>query len=310
VRLASQALLLGLGLGLGLGWPCCGAAALASAAAAASLPALDGAMRAWRDHHEPRLGVEHDYGPFVFVREDGVVDGLSIDMLRLLQARTGLRLRPLPAQPLSALLAAARRHELDLLSSLRPTPERALFLDFTQPYVSVPAVLVGRAGDAPRPLSALAGRPVAVGQGYAVEAVMRQRHPQVQWQAVPDDLVALQGVVAGRYSAAVLDAASMAFIVRRHGLQGLALQSQVGFDYTLSFAVRRDWPQLTMLLNAGIQSLSQAERQAVLARWLPAADPVPARAPTLTRLALGLLLLAVLLALLPSWRRWRAGPRA
>lgn len=269
---------------------------------------LTPAQRQWVDGHQPRLGAERDYGPFVFEAPGDLPQGLSIDLLRLVQDRTGLRVLPQPAGPLHRLLDAARAGQLDLLTSLRPTPERAAFLLFTQPYVSVPAVLVRRAGAAALGLAALSGRPVAVGQGYAVEAVMRQRYPQVAWQAVPDDVAALEGLAAGRFEAAVADAASVAYIVRTRGLQGeRALQAgdQVGFDYTLSFAVRRDWPELVAILDAGIRAVDPRERQAVLDRWIAAGDPagqVP-RAPRATRLALLLLALALAVGGVVWWRR-------
>jgi len=276
---------------------------------------LTAAQHQWVDGHQPRLGAERDYGPFVFEAPDGALQGLSIDLLRLVQDRTGLRVQPQPAEPLHQLLDAARAGRLDLLTSLRPTPERATFLLFTQPYVSVPAVLVRRAGTPPRDLAALAGRPVAVGQGYAVEAVVRQRHPQVAWQAVPDDVAALEGVAAGRFDAAVADAASVAFIVRTRGLQGeRALQAgeQVGFDYALSFAVRRDWPELVAILDAGIRAVDHPARQAVLDRWIAAGDAAAQapRAPRATRLALGLLLVALGVAGVVWLRRRRRLPGA
>jgi ABC-type amino acid transport substrate-binding protein len=281
-------------------------ASLGLAVRAAAPAALAPDLQAWRDANTVRLGVERDYGPFVFAAADGSAQGLSIDMLRLLQQRTGLRLAVASTAPLQALLADAQAQRLDLLTSLRPTTERAAYLAFTQPYVTVPAVLVVRAGGPAPTLDGLAGQPVAVGQGYAVEAVMRERHRQVAWQAVSDDVVALQGVAAGRYRAAVVDAASLAFIVAQHGLGSLQAVSQVGFDYTLSFAVRRDWPQLVALLNAGIQALSPAERQAVLDRWLATQAATPPRAPWLTRSAWALLALALLLVLARAWRRRRA----
>lgn len=273
-------------------------------------------LKAWLQRQGPvRFGPEGDYGPFVYIDGGGQVQGLSMDMLRLVQQRTGLQVQLLPPAPLNQLLAAARERRLDLLSSLRPTPERAAFLDFTQPYVSVPAVVVVRAGagvgvDGGDTLAALAGRRVAVGQGYAVEAPMRQRHPQVNWQPVPDDLQALRMVADGRVDAAVADAASVAFVVARHGLQGLRSAGRVGFDYPLSFAVRKDWPELRELIDRGIQAVSADERRAMLDRWAPelqAAQRQP-RAPRATLLALALLALALGVLAVGWWRRRRLAP--
>lgn len=286
----------------------CALLVLLLAAPAVAAPALlSAAQQQWLGRHQPRFAPEHDYGPFVFQRDDGVVDGLSVDMLRLLQQRLGLALQWLPAAPLHEQLAAAREGRADLLSSLRPTPERAAFLAFTRPYASVPALLVQRRDASRQSLDQLAGRPVAVGRGYAVEAVVRQRWPRVRWQAVSDDTVGLRGVADGRYDAAVADAASIAFITRRFGLQGLRAQRRIGFEYALSFGVRRDWPELVAILDAGIQALTPSERQAVFERWLPELAPPPAapKAPWATRIGLGLLLLALASGTLLWWRRRR-----
>ncbi|MEK8052336.1 transporter substrate-binding domain-containing protein [Ideonella sp. DXS22W] len=243
-------------------------------------PGLSPALQRWLQARQPvRFGPERDYGPFVFQQPDGRLDGLSVDMLRLVQARTGLQVRELPAAPLRELLAAARTRQVDLLSSLRPTPERAEYLRFSQPYVSVPALLVRRADDAVVGLAQLAGVAVAVGDGYAVEAPMRQRHPAVRWVPMADDGLALTALLQGAVQAVVVDAASLAFLVRSRGLGGLRADGPVGFEYTLSFGVRADWPELVEVINRGIQLIGKQERQRVLDRWL---TPLPALAEAAT----------------------------
>ncbi len=275
-------------------------AALAPAVAADGAPApLPQAVRA---------APERDYGPFVFDAGHGP-EGLSVDLLRLVQRHTGLAVQWLPAAPLGEQLQMARQGRVDLLTSLRRTPERAAYLAFTSPYVRVPAIVVTRADEA-RPLAALQGRPVAVGAGYAVERPMREAHPEVRWQAVPDDEAALRGVADGRYAAAVVDSASAAFVVRRAALRGLVAAGEAGFVYELGFAVRRDRPDLLAVLEAGQRAIGAAERQAVLDRWLvPLDDPAFARPPSwATRAAWGLLALA-LLAALGLWRQRRRAAR-
>ena len=52
---------------------------------------------------------------------------------------------------------------------------------------------------------------------------------------------ALRGVAEGRYDAAVLDAASAAFVTRRHGIAGLRAAGSICFDYALSLAAHRNF---------------------------------------------------------------------
>lgn len=276
---------------------------LAVAAAGAPVPALCG----WAGPAQPvRFAPERDYGPFVFEREDGRIDGLSIEILQLLNERAGLTLTTLPARPLSEQLEALRRREADLISSVRATPERGDYALFTLPYVVVPAVVVMRADRPERGLAALAGQPVAVGQGYAVEPVMRQRYPRVAWQGVSDDGVALRGVLQQRFEAAVVDAASFAHVAGTQRLQGLRVVAPADFEYALAFAVRKDWPELRRALDDAIRALPGAQRQAVLRRWL-GQPPPQQRVSWATWLGAALLLTGALTALVAGGRRLRRG---
>ncbi|MBL8343055.1 MAG: transporter substrate-binding domain-containing protein [Rubrivivax sp.] len=288
--------------------------ALATLASVAALAAVPAAQAAPPGSAPVRFAPERDYGPFVYEAEDGRIAGLSVDILQLVQQHAGFEVTMLPPRPLAEQLAAARRGEVDLLSSLRPTAERGEYLLFSAPYVSVPAVLVVAAAapgrDAASSLKALVGQAVAVGAGYAVEAPMRAAHPQVAWQAVSDDVVALRGVAEGRYRAAVVDLASFHFAVRQHRIAGLAPAEQVGFEYRLSFAAPRQQPELIARIDQTLARLPVAERQAIVQRWIPAALPQrPPRAPWTTAIGLGLLALAAAGAAWGLVGRRRAGKR-
>ena len=217
---------------------------------------------------EIRFAPEKDYGPFIYENADGKLVGLSIDILEAIKPGLDAPILTLPAQPLAAILEAARRGEVDLISSLRPSAERSAYLAFTAPYVQVPAVLVVRQSVSPAQLKDLNGQRVAVGKGYAVEAFVRQAFPQVDWQAVPDDLSALQGLMSGQYQAVVADIASVSHAIRHQQVKGVQVSQAVGFDYPLSFAYRKSLPQLGRQLETGLQRLDVGTRQKIIDRWI------------------------------------------
>lgn len=307
---------------------CCAAAGAAGSWAAGPVPPEAAAaarrfvpsaeQRAWLAANSPvRWLPEQDYAPFVWVGADGQARGLSVEILRRIADALGLALVQLPARPLRDQLALAERRRGDLVTSLRATPERAAYLLFTRPYVSVPTVLVARRaapggprGPAPR-LGALDGQAVAVGSGFAVEATVRAAYPRVDWQGVPSDDIGLAGVAEGRYAAAVVDAASGGHLITaRPALRGLAAVADVGFRYELSFAVRSDWPVLRDILDEGIARLPRAEMAALRQQWLTAlagdAGLPTLRSPVATGLGLGLLAAGGLAACAVAWRRQRA----
>jgi ABC-type amino acid transport substrate-binding protein len=174
----------------------------------------------------------------------------------------------LPPDNLANILQAARRGEVDLISSLRPTPERAEFLAFTEPYVKVPAVLVVKQGPVPPTLKDLAGHSVAVGKGYAVEGFVRANYPLVRWVALSDDVTALQGLMRGDVDGVVADVASVSDATRHRGIRGVQVVESLPFDYELSFAYRKELTALGDALNAGLKDITPATRQALLRRWI------------------------------------------
>lgn len=253
-----------------------------------------------------RFAPEQDYGPFVFQGEDGQVRGLSIDMLDAIAARGGLQITTLPPSSLAEILDAAERGEVDLISSLRPTPERAAFLAFTHPYVSVPAVLIRRADqDDGRQLADLAGQPVAVGLGYAVEGFVRTAFPEVDWVGEPDDSAALRDLLAGKVVGVVADLASVTFLTRRHHLDRLRVVGAVGFNYPLSFAYAKNRPDIGRALEAGLAALGGRGRDAIVGRWVDHQDLTyrDSRTAVILEVAGGLVALSAGLLAFGLWQR-------
>jgi len=215
-----------------------------------------------------RFAPEKDYAPFISAGPAGKVQGLSMDVLDILKPRLGADVQVLPPDNLANILLAARRGEVDLISSLRPTPERAEFLAFTEPYVKVPAVLVVKQGPVPPTLKDLVGRSVAVGKGYAVESYVRANYPRVRWVALPDDVTALQSLMRGEVDGVVADVASVSDATRHSGIRGVQVVESLPFEYELSFAYRKELPALGEALNAGLKEITPATRQALIRRWI------------------------------------------
>lgn len=132
-------------------------------------------------------------------------------------------------------------------------------------------MLVVRQSLSPARLEDLRGQRVAVGKGYAVEAFVRQNYPQIDWQAVPDDLTGLQGLISGQYQAVVADIASFSHSMRVRQVKGLQVSQAIGFDYPLSFAYSKALPQLGRQLEASLQRLDPAVRRKITDRWIDTA---------------------------------------
>lgn len=211
---------------------------------------------------------ESDYGPFIYVDQAGKVLGLSVDFLQIIQQKTGLQFQAQAADSLSVNLEKIKQKQVDLLTSLRPTPERAAFLHFTTPYVAIPAALFLPTGQSGM-LKEMSGRKIAVGKGYAVENFVRENFKQIQWVAVASDKEALLQMAAGKVDGLVADVASMHFLSRQPGAPASAQAHTIGFEYPLSFAYRKDKAELGDILQKGLLAISPQERDQLLQKWMP-----------------------------------------
>jgi ABC-type amino acid transport substrate-binding protein len=246
-----------------------------------------------------RFAPEKDYGPFVFEDASGQIRGLSVDILNAIAKNQGLHIVNLPPQNLGTILDAARRGEVDLISSLKPTPERLTFLNFSRPYVEIPAVLICLAeSEQGLSLQNFVKQTVAVGKGYGVESFVREKYPSVQWLAVADDMAALQAIESGIAKAAVIDLASYHYNLKKFKKDQFLIQGRVGFEYPLSFAYPKDKPEIGQLIERGLSQFSVTQREAMVRRWVGSEsnDYIDSRTGWLIKIALAGLLIALALA--------------
>ncbi len=250
------------------------AAGVAERAMAVPDTLLTAEEQAWVAKHPVLLfAPERDFPPFSFVDSQGQHRGLSADVLDLVQEHTGLKFQAVAAGDRSSNVDRLKRHEVDLLTSLRPTAEREQYIAFTSAYVSSPAVVLRRradhrAGD----LSRMGGQRVAVDRNSAAEDFVRRTYPDVVLVEVDFAAQGLRDLVTGDVDACAVNLATASYVIERDRLGGLRVAGETGYFSTLTLGYRKDWPMLGRVLEKGLAQISEAERATMIARWIPLSD--------------------------------------
>ena len=224
----------------------------------------------WISTHPDQLRVapEGNYPPFSFI-EAGDWKGLSADMTRLLQDQIGTKFSVLPAQNLDAILAHIQQGNAELVTSLRETPERAQYLNFTQPYVSVPTAIIVKAGlTQGRWPDSFFNKHVAVGKGYGVQKFLEKNFPAIQLTLVPDDLDGLRKLSFGEVDAVIMDVASASYFIEHEKITNLRIFEPFDYSYDLSFGVRKDLSLLRDILSKSLVAIPDRDKKAVLDKWI------------------------------------------
>jgi len=237
---------------------------------APSSPELTEPERAWlRQHPVIRLGIDRDFAPYEWLNPAGEYVGLVADFMRLLERRLGVEFAIVKDKTWRETLEMAKQGELDMIGAAVRTAEREQYLSFTAPYVANPAVIIsdGRHGYVGN-LEQLAGKQVAVEQGYFVQELLSKQYPKIR--LLPSDNVrqALLAVLGGQADAYVGDAASANYAIKQGGLLNLAYAGQTPYQSQSSVAVSKRNPELFSIIEKTLASIPPSERDAIVNRWM------------------------------------------
>lgn len=258
-------------------WRGLAAAALALSAAcplAGAAPAdpktADPADPVWR------YGMLADYPPFQVWPETGYPGGADLELLGAAAAQAGGRIEPVRYTDFAALMDDLAAGRIDVASAMARTPERERQLAFGPAYARIEQVMVTRSRDGDVPLSPdLAGRRVAVVEGYASASAVARLFPLAPRVPVTDVAEGLRALGEGRADLFFESARVVAETLDRLRLPDLRVARSVVLDSgDLHLASGPAGAARLAPLAAALDARGAAERQAVIARW-SATEPLP-----------------------------------
>jgi two-component system sensor histidine kinase/response regulator len=226
--------------------------------------------KAWiKKHPEIMIAFDGNYPPYSYQNEAGDFVGIAIDFAKEIAQRTGIELRPYPKGVWKDLYAAALRHEVDVIATLVKRPEREEWFDFTASYISLSQYIITR--NEINRISRrkdIRGERIALVEKYSTTRAILEEFPSVKPVYVKTLSEALEAVLSGRADATVAGMGMAQHLITRQALPNLkfaALYAKGLSDQC--FGVRSDWPELTSILDKGLSSLSEKDRQLIFMRW-------------------------------------------
>ncbi|TPQ24815.1 EAL domain-containing protein [Methylomonas koyamae] len=253
---------------------------------------LTEAERIWLNKHPTiRLGVERNLPPYETLDAAGRYTGAVPDFLQLIEKRLGIQFVPVQNKTWQEIMEMVERGELDAVAAALKTPEREQYLSFTEPYLSMPAVVIGNKFHGfITSLHMLAGRRIAVEQGYFVQELLKRDDPNLQLTVAGSVNDCLRLLDEGKVDAYIGDAASASFIIKQQGLSNLRILGQTGYVGESRLAVTKAHPELLSLLEKALAAIEPTERDKITNRWLGIQADTGADLKTLAKPALALLL--------------------
>lgn len=223
-----------------------------------------------KDHPVLRLGVT-DLPPLLLRdKAAGRYVGLSMDLLRALETRLGVRFQPVYYANLQDQMEGARKREVDVLAAVVPSRERSAYLNFTDPYVNLDnKILVRRdSGLGDLTLAQLRGRKISLLAGSSTEERLRRLGYGPSLVPAPDAVSTLTKLAFGEVDVAILDLARASYFIQQEGLSTLEIGGSAELPVVFALGSRNDWPELSPILQRALDDFPDQDRQVIQNRWL------------------------------------------
>ncbi|WP_200372626.1 transporter substrate-binding domain-containing protein [Thiocystis violacea] len=280
---------IGLLFTLNLAWPWIDSASAAASDDLAPPPhlALTPEERTWLEAHpDIVLGMSDQFPPALIRAADGTLSGFVVDYLELINRRLGTRIRLRVEQSWEAIGRQAVAGKLDGLAVAASNPRWSQSFDLTQPYLYTSYYLFVRRDEtlATTDLAALAGKRIGILKGVQSAEQFLKPYPKIRGIAFDSNDELADALLGGRVDLLLANSALEWWRIANaqpFKIGGALPDGRVG----ISLAIRKDWPELTAILDKALSQISPEEHARIRTLWLggsPSGDePKPVLAFTL-----------------------------
>ncbi len=228
--------------------------------------------QAWlAQNHKVRVRIV-DFPPFIIASEGEEFGGIAIDYLNLVAKRKGIRFSYNSSTlPFAEALGGLKSQKgPDLIGTMMRTPEREKFISFSKPYLSIPRVIFSRT-DAGfiSGIDDLFGKRVAVPRGTVVQKEIETKYPNVDLRLYNSDLKSLEAVAKGKADAYIGNLTLGSYLILKMGFTNLKVAAPTDLEnHIFSFGIRKDWSELSSIIDKVLDSIQPAEKLAIRSKYL------------------------------------------
>ncbi len=234
------------------------------------VPGLTAEEMAWlKDHPDLTIAPSPDFPPIEFFDKNGNYRGITAEYVAILERKLGIRFTILRLSSWREIMERTEKGDVDIWGAATETPKRASLMRFTQPYLNFSAAIIVKEGlYHDLALDKLGDLKIVSPARYVIDDYLSEHYPDLKKIQVPDVATGLKMVSLGVADAIVVNEAAASYHTHELGLTNLAIAGQSDEVWPLSFASRRQWPELNSILEKTLASIDPGERKRLQAKWV------------------------------------------
>ncbi len=212
--------------------------------------------------------IDPDWMPLEKI-DDAKHIGMTADYMAILQKKIGIPIELVPTSSWLQSIKYAKARKCDIFSLAMPTPERLKYMDFTQPYLTIPLVLATTSDKFfVVDISKLEGKKLGVVKGYAFGEILRKKYPHLTIVDVDNLYDGLEKVSHGELYGFIGTLVTIGYESQRNFVGEIKIAGKFDEKWQLGVATRNDEPLLKNIFNKAIADISEKQKQEIVNQWL------------------------------------------
>ncbi len=223
----------------------------------------------WLDAH-PVINVASDgaFPPFEFIVDSRYV-GISVDILKEISRCLGVEFRFSKPRPWPEVTEDLKAGRLDMYAAAAKTAERTEYVDFTNPYITIPCGIVTRRDSTVYVggLKELKGRKVAVVAGYALADNITRDWPDLDYLYVQSPEEGIKAVSEGNAFAFVDNMLVIGHLLREKYYDEIHFVGETPYKFEMCMAVGKHCSILRDILQSALDTIPEDQMRSIIGRW-------------------------------------------
>ena len=213
--------------------------------------------------------IDPSWMPFESFDKNGNYIGMSADYFKFFENKINTKFEVIKTNSWIESLTYVKEKKCDILTLAKETPERKKFVNFTEPYLSIPVVVATRL-DVPfiNDIKDLSGKSVGLTKGYSSLEYFKTNYPSVKIVEVNSVKEGLEKLQNQEIFAFVDTVSSIAYESHISNFTDIKIAGKLFDDWKLGIGVRNDDLILLNILNKSVKSLTEEKKEEILNKWV------------------------------------------
>lgn len=204
--------------------------------------------------------VDPDWEPFEKINKDGLHEGISADIIKLISTKLDIKIELIPTNDWDESIDFSKQKKCDILSFLDETPKRKEWLVFTEPIFTDSNVLVGRSEKKYIEDISKVNLSIALPRNTAMSERFAKDFPNLVIIPTSSEDEAFKLVEEQKADLTLRSMIIAAYTIKKNGLFNLKIIGEPkGYENNLRIGVRLDEPILKDILNEAIKTITQKD---------------------------------------------------